>query len=119
MNSLYVAEMLMITGGIILIIYGLRLLHLVFVYKREVEARFMRYKKTRKGIILYFGDEKCQYRTHMAYNKADINQYMHPGLQKIYVDQDQCLLHPSYYFVRGLVAIGIGMMIIAMAIVSF
>lgn len=105
--------------GVVMIAYAIIMMRLPFVYKKDVKARYLSYKKTKKGYILYFSDGQKQYSTRYAFNKADRDHYLKKPLREIYIAGDQCLLNPAYYFIRGLIALGVGAMIIAMAVVAF
>lgn len=105
--------------GVIMIAYAIMILRLPFIYKKDIKARYLSYKKTNKGYFLYFSDGKKQYQTRYAFNKADMDKYLKEPLREIYASKDQCLLNPAYYFIRGLIALGVGVMIIAMAIFTF
>lgn len=105
--------------GVVMIVYAIMIMRLPFVYKKDVKARYLSYEKTNRGYILYFSDGEKQYQTRYAFNKADMDQYLKKPLREIYVSGNQCLLNPAYYFIRGVIALGVGAMIIAIAIVTF
>lgn len=115
--SKIIAELILILIGLLFLFVGIYGITIPFRFQEEITATY--YDTIKKGHRLYprYLSSGHIYRHAYSVSAMDLDRYQRSTT--MYKNKDLIIVNPSAYFIRGLIASVVGVMLVAMSMKIF